>query len=490
MSLTLLPESPNPPAGSNPNQRRPAYAYEVNRTIAEIERDGISTSGDMTVGGNLAVTGNISVTGTTALNGAITLGDAAADSLTINATTTYTDPVNYSNQTGITAFATGGQASATQLTEEINDVTVCATDGDSVKFMGAEAGKHVRVKNSGVARLAVFPATGDSINALAVNLAVYIQPGAVVDFYAKDGTVWESDCDASLTIFAPTTLTGQLELKATSSAGNTVTTITNASQAAARTYTVPDAGGNADFVMTAGAQSIAGVKTFSDTTDATTKDTGAIVTEGGIGVEKAIVAGTSITATTRLFTGAGTVSAPSLVTGANDNGWYEVSATQQGMSIGNALVGGFNALGLFTDIIQEQTAAAGVTVDQLLIKDGGAVAAGTAAAEGFLYSGAITVSGAGTPQTLNTLVGTVTMTGVADIAAGATANVVINNSLVTASTVGIVSLQTTTAAAGSTPRIETVTYGVGTITIALRNSAAATATGASTYSFSFILFKL
>ncbi len=40
-------------------------------------------------------------------------------------------------------------------------------------------------------------------------------------------------------------------------------TITNAAQAGARTYTIPDAGASASFVMNAGASSIAGVKTFS-----------------------------------------------------------------------------------------------------------------------------------------------------------------------------------------------------------------------------------
>lgn len=109
---------------------------------------------------------------------------------------------------------------------------------------------------------------------------------------------------------------------------------------------------------------------------------------------------------------------------------------------------------------------------------------------GFLYTASITATGAGTPQTLNQYAGTVEFTGVSDIAADASTSVVINNSLVTTSTVGLVSLQTTTAAAGSTPRIESVVYDTGTITITIRNSDPATATGAATYKFSFILFKL
>lgn len=146
---------------------------------------------------------------------------------------------------------------------------------------------------------------------------------------------------------------------------------------------------------------------------------------------------------------------------------------------------------LLVDTISEYTSNSGVTVDGLLVKDGGIAPSGTSSRGGVLYTGTITDSGAGTPRTLNTLVGTVTFTGIGDIAADGTTNLVINNSLVTASTVGMVVLQTTTAAAGSTPRIETVTYGSGTITIAVRNSDPATGTGAgATFQFSFQLFKL
>lgn len=67
----------------------------------------------------------------------------------------------------------------------------------------------------------------------------------------------------TITLYPSTAQTGTLKFSATSSAGDTLTTITNASQAAARTYTIPDAGASASFVMNAGASSIAGIKTFS-----------------------------------------------------------------------------------------------------------------------------------------------------------------------------------------------------------------------------------
>lgn len=110
-------------------------------------------------------------------------------------------------------------------------------------------------------------------------------------------------------------------------------------------------------------------------------------------------------------------------------------------------------------------------------------------AGGYKYTGTLTVSGAGTPRTLNARVGSVTFTGVSDIAAGASSTLVINNTYAGTTSVGIVSLQTTTAAAGSTPRVESVVYTAGVITVVLRNSAAATATGSANYSLSFQLFN-
>ena len=66
----------------------------------------------------------------------------------------------------------------------------------------------------------------------------------------------------SLEIFPSTAAKGSLLYRAADSAGDTVTEIKNASQAGARTYTLPDAGASASYVMTEGAASVNGVKTF------------------------------------------------------------------------------------------------------------------------------------------------------------------------------------------------------------------------------------
>lgn len=66
-------------------------------------------------------------------------------------------------------------------------------------------------------------------------------------------------------VFPSTASKGKLQFAAADSAGDTTTTVTNASQAGARTYTIPDAGASASFAMTEGAQTINGVKTFGST---------------------------------------------------------------------------------------------------------------------------------------------------------------------------------------------------------------------------------
>ncbi len=64
--------------------------------------------------------------------------------------------------------------------------------------------------------------------------------------------------------FYPTTaLKGYSTWTMSDNAGDTLTNFNVAAQSGARTYTVPDAGASASFVMTLGNQTIGGVKTFS-----------------------------------------------------------------------------------------------------------------------------------------------------------------------------------------------------------------------------------
>lgn len=84
----------------------------------------------------------------------------------------------------ITAFATGGQGSATQLDESYNVLSVVATTGDSVKLPPVFAiDSLIYIKNDGANAADVFPATGDDLGA-GLNTAVSLAAGASASFIA------------------------------------------------------------------------------------------------------------------------------------------------------------------------------------------------------------------------------------------------------------------------------------------------------------------
>jgi hypothetical protein len=85
----------------------------------------------------------------------------------------------------VTAFAGGGQGSATALIHSYNVITVVATTGDSVRLPAVFAvNSLVYVKNDDAAEAAdVFPATGDDLGQ-GVNTAVSLPAGQSISFIA------------------------------------------------------------------------------------------------------------------------------------------------------------------------------------------------------------------------------------------------------------------------------------------------------------------
>jgi hypothetical protein len=69
----------------------------------------------------------------------------------------------------------------------------------------------------------------------------------------------------SVDVFPATALKGKLAITCANQAGNTTVTLNVAEMGQATTITLPDPGGAASVVLTAGAQTIAGAKTFSST---------------------------------------------------------------------------------------------------------------------------------------------------------------------------------------------------------------------------------
>ena len=220
--------------------------FEKNANITAVSAAGVPT--DISIA-ELVSLNDLGATDLQKIDG-ITNGTGAANKalvLDANSTVLMPAPFRYDHNTTITAFATGGQASATALTGEFNNVTTCATAGDSVKLPSAVGGESVKVKNSGAASLAVFPATSDSINALAVNLSVNIPVGGELTFRAISATVWETM--EALVLSAPTTQRGELVFKAADNAADHEVIVTNASFGQGSTLTIPDPGATGTFMV-------------------------------------------------------------------------------------------------------------------------------------------------------------------------------------------------------------------------------------------------
>lgn len=98
--------------------------------------------------------------------------------------------VSYTN--GVTAFATGGQASGTLLTTALNRVTTVATANDSVKLPVAVAGMQITVFNAATNSLNVFPGVGDGINVLGANAAYGLTAGKTVTFFSTVAGNWHA----------------------------------------------------------------------------------------------------------------------------------------------------------------------------------------------------------------------------------------------------------------------------------------------------------
>jgi hypothetical protein len=101
---------------------------------------------------------------------------------------------DYKATDSITAFAGGGQASATGLGTEVNFVTVVATNNDSVALPSAVLGRRILVFNRAEKPMDVFPRNGDGakIDALATDAAFSVAAGTSKEFWGETSTQWVS----------------------------------------------------------------------------------------------------------------------------------------------------------------------------------------------------------------------------------------------------------------------------------------------------------
>jgi len=120
----------------------------------------------------------------------------ALDPLLGGVVTNFEVPLVYKGETGITAHAGGGQGSATPLTAEVNFVTAVGSTGDSVRLPAPVLGARIVVFTNdpgiGDPSLAIFPASGHSIDGLGANNAYSLANNNSREFWGQSATAWRS----------------------------------------------------------------------------------------------------------------------------------------------------------------------------------------------------------------------------------------------------------------------------------------------------------
>lgn len=226
-----------------------AYASKAVILGASKEINTITTAGitNLNVGAD-GTKGVFTVYPTTATNGSFVIDctdQGAARTITLN--------LNAMGQSTTLNVADPG-AAASYLMQSTAAITIAEADVlDAVTPGTAASSKAVVLGSSGeIATITTATITTGNIatvNATDLDLGLSAGGAGTLDIFPTGGTL------------------GKLTVSATDSAGDTTTEITNASQAGARTYTIPDAGASANFMMLVASQAVAGTLTRADLTE-------------------------------------------------------------------------------------------------------------------------------------------------------------------------------------------------------------------------------
>jgi|GEM_PF-4919519 len=100
-------------------------------------------------------------------------------------------PAVETSQGGITAYATGGQLNATQLTKNNNWIDVCTTDLGSVKCYAALSNGWIYIQNVSAKKINVYPKLGERFHVglilQAINAPIMIPSRTALMLYCADG---------------------------------------------------------------------------------------------------------------------------------------------------------------------------------------------------------------------------------------------------------------------------------------------------------------
>lgn len=174
-----------------------------------------------------------------------------------------------------------------------NRTTFYRTDGGSNidwYFPNAQGAANSFLKNDGAGALTweTLPAVGantalSNLASVAINTSLVSDADVTDDLgsssvlwrkaYTQDLDLGKSGTAGSVTIYPAVASKGWILINAAPNTNNDGLIIENAPQAGSRTYTIPDAGASASFVMTKGAQQIDGAKTFGESITSDTDNT-------------------------------------------------------------------------------------------------------------------------------------------------------------------------------------------------------------------------
>jgi len=219
-----------------------------------------SAENALTISG-IAVTAGAGSFTTMSLSDALTLSDGAtidntaADTLTITETN-----IALAGAVSATSLTVGGGYGSTGVT--ISDAGVIQADG-AISSGGAVTGASLTDGTVSIASGSVtgtwadlgtvttVDIDGGSIDGVTIG-ANSAGAGTFTNLVASSGglSVGADGAAGTLTVYPGTSSKGTTTLTMSDNSGNTVTNINVAAQASARTYTVPDAGADAAFLMT------------------------------------------------------------------------------------------------------------------------------------------------------------------------------------------------------------------------------------------------
>ena len=215
---------------------------------------------------------------------------------TVRSTSNFQVSTGASGIVTIQALSSGGTYTLTLPTDDGAADEVLKTDGSGNLSWVSGGSLSGTVATGSVRRLALYPATGTTVDdtftdsgftvdvilaahTLSANRTYTIpQAGASASFVMTQGdstiagrtTFTNSVVDigtagtaSRIDIYPSNATSGVLSFAATNNSAGISVNVTNATHAVTRTYTIIDAGANANFVMTQGAQTLVGTMTFS-----------------------------------------------------------------------------------------------------------------------------------------------------------------------------------------------------------------------------------